>query len=380
MLTGTLVPVDLTFIDKGSDKMKLETVVEEYEMIDIINGYLDSKSGKPIILGGIAGTSLFEHVFNACMSVSSYNKICVVEGIQDIIGMKVQNTNHWNHYFYAELFTNGFMQNQPDRSSFESFMKDYKKIIKVPMIMTERVIHSFDIIIVNDAHLIPDEYLNQIKVLRKKIFILVDPFDINGERYFDVPTVVDSLKRLPLLIARARALYDVESRAYDKTMQSTIDTGKISKRSIGKLGEQMFVSKDPNIIQYARNKQYVTPSKKNHRMMVMDNHVIRTITPSTDIHSVVTKYSLVHAIAYSKQTKLFAFKIYASTREILATMSYDINDITSVLHVIPANILTPELVQHHRFKHLTYVAGDMSLSVREMYTLMKCTKNLLIAE
>ena len=360
--------------------MELEMVVEEYAMIDIINAYLDTKTFNPIILGGIAGTSLFEHVFNACMSVSSYNRICIVEGIQDIIGMCRQNTEHWNHYFYAELFTNQFFQNQADTMTLESFVKPYQPYLKVPMIMSERISNSFDIIIINDAHLIPDEYLNQLKKLRKKIFVLVDPFGINGERYYSVPTIVDSLKRLPLLIARARALYDVESIAYDKNMQSTFERGKVSKRSIGKLGDTMYVSKDPSIIEYARNKQLVAPSKKNHRMMVMDNHVIRSVTQQTNIHSIATKYSLLQATQYSKNTKLYNFRIYASTNEIIETMSYDMNDIKSRIHVIPANILTPEEVQHHRFKHIVYVNGEGHLSVREMYTLMKCTKNLLIAE
>lgn len=360
--------------------MELEMVVEEYEMIDIINSYLNKSTFKPIILGGIAGTSLFDHVLNACLEMFSYNRICIVEGIQDVIGMKKQSDDHWNHYFYAELFTNRMIQNQRDTSSFESFMRECSRFVKVPMIMSERVISSFDIIIINDAQLIPDEYLNQLKSLCKKVFILVDPFEIGGERYFNVPTIIDSLKRLPLLISRARALYDVETRAYDKNMNSTFDTGKISKRSIGKLGDVMFVSKDVNVIEYARNKQFVAPSKKNHRMMIMDNHVIRSAEISTHTHSIVTKYSLVQVLNYSKISGLYTFRIYASSRTLMATASYDMNDIKSRAHVIPANILTPEQVRHHRFKHLTYVAGNENLTVREMYTLMKCTKNLLIVE
>lgn len=360
--------------------MELDMIVEEYEMVDIINSYLNKPTNKPIILGGIIGTSLFEHVFNACMSTVPYDKICIIEGIQDIIGMRKLNDNHWNHYFYAELFTNRYMQNTRDRSSFESFVKERPPYVKTPLLMTERIMNAFDLFIINDAHLIPDSYLSQLKDLRKKMFILVDPFEIGGERYFNVPTIVDSLKRLPTLVARARALYDVETRAYDKT-QSTFETGKASKRSIGKLGDRMYVSNDPDIIRYARNKQHVAVSKKNHRMMVMDEHVIRSIAKQhSSVHACVTKYSLIQAIQYSKASKLYTFRIYGSTNEIMATMSYDMDDPTARIHVIPANILTPDLIRHHRFKHLIFAPGDVDVSVREMYTIMKCTKNLLIVE
>lgn len=355
-------------------------VVEEYEMIDIINNYLDKSTMKPIILGGIAGTSLFEHVFNACMSIKPYEKICIIEGIQDIIGLKHQTEEYWSHYFYADLFINHFMTNQRDDVHFKSFMKEQSKFLKVPSIMFDRIQRAFDIIIVNDAHLIPDRYLNQIKNLKKKIFILVDPFDINGERYSQVPTVLDTLKRLPLLITRARSLYDVDTRVYDKNLPSTFEIGKISKQSIGKLSDKMYGSKDEKVLEYARNKQFVAPSKKNHRMMIMDEHVVRSMDVHAGPHDVVTKYSLVYVTQYSRINKISSFRIYNSRFEIMEIPSYNPDDTKASVHVIPGNILTPDCLCHHRYHQLIYVNGDTPLTTREWYSILKCTRNLYYVE
>ena len=356
--------------------MELEMVVEEYQMIDIINTYLNSITFKPIILGGMIGTSLFEHVFNACMEQFPYERICIIEGIQDYIGMKKQNTNYLNHFFYAEGYINKTIMNNEFPFSLDSYMYNHKDYIKEPKLLFERLLYSYDVFIINDAHLIPEEYLIQLKNLRKKMFILVDPFDINGERYYNVPTIIDSLKRLPILVARARALYNVETRAYDKNAQSSFNTIKVSKRSIGKLGDTMYVTNDKNIIEYARNKQLVAPSKKNHRMMVMDTYVARSLQLTSDQHAVVSKYSMIQVIQQHRTKGIYNFRIYASNNTLINTMSYDMNNPKVGLHVIPANILTPEQVAHHRFKNVVYVHGSCEPSVREMYTLMKCTRNL----
>ena len=162
----------------------------------------------------------------------------------------------------------------------------------------------------------------------------------------------------------------------DKNAQSSFNTIKVSKRSIGKLGDTMYVTNDKNIIEYARNKQLVAPSKKNHRMMVMDTYVARSLQLTSDQHAVVSKYSMIQVIQQHRTKGIYNFRIYASNNTLINTMSYDMNNPKVGLHVIPANILTPEQVAHHRFKNVVYVHGSCEPSVREMYTLMKCTRNL----
>lgn len=357
--------------------MVLENVIEEYQMIDLINTYLNTPTFKPCMLGGVVGTTLFEHVFNACMEQFQYNRICIIEGIQDYIGMKKQNPNYHNHFFYAEGFLNDFIINNEYPFALESYMYNHRVSYKVPIINLKYV-NDYDIFIINDAHLIPDEYLQQLLNMRKKMFVLVDPFDINGERYYHVPTIIDTMKRLPALLVRARALYNIDTRAYDKSTQMTFTRGKVSKRSIGKLGDTMYSSNDDDIIKYAHNKQLVAPSKKNHRMMVIDTYTSRPMELNPNPRSVVTKYSLLQVVNQHKTRNLYNFRIHSSNSNIVTTMSYDKTTPKTEIHVIPANILLPEHIAHHRFKNVVYVHGNSKPNIREMYTLMKCTRNLII--
>lgn len=356
-------------------------VLAESDMMELVRDYLWSDSIRPLTVGGIVGTQIFQHVIDAVMEYTTYDKIRIIEGIQDIIGLHKEIPLN-NHNFYAELFVNDLITVPRDTSTIEGFLKKDDGIRYKPILKT---IFKADVIIINDTQMIPSWYLNPIlENSHTKIICIVDPLDMYSESYFDVPTIIDTLHKLPALMIQARSLYGIESRAIEKKVFSVLDKQKISKRSIGRLDDAQYVTNDIKLFDEVQQKQIDQKFKKNQKLMVLaDTHVIRSIivneTP-VQHEPALTRFSMVQIDQASDSMLYYRMRVYSSRSYIYGRPTYNAESNEGNMHVIPANILTPMLAGYHRYKHIIYVPSSKALTKRQAYTMLKSTNRLTIAE
>lgn len=355
-------------------------IITESEMIDLLNDYLDSSSLKPMIVGGIIGTDLFQYAIDAATSYTKFEKVLVVEGIQDFIGLH-EKIAYGNHRFYAELFENRLVMVPRDKTSLESFfLKD--PVEKVPTINT--AIHA-NVMIINDAHVIPENYLKQlIYGHRTKVICIVDPFDIGGEPYANVPTIVDTLHKLPNLMIRARGVYNIDSRAMDKTVSSILDKAKVQPRSVGRIDENQYITNDDNLIKLVHDRQREQPFKKHQKLMIRDKYIIHSVVKDDSLirHDFpLTEHSMITIAQTGVNMLYLRMRVWSSKAYIYAKPTYDKIGTAGNIHVDPANVLSVHDAHYHRYKHAIYVPnGVASLTRRECYALLKSTTHLTIAE
>ena len=378
MREGPGFPGTLLLFMRGSGFMN---VITESNMIDLLNDYFDSECIKPIVVGGIVGTNIFQFALDAATSYTEFERILIVEGIQDVIGLHA-DIMYGNHKFYGELFDNRLINVPRDKSSLENFFSVADPIRHVPVLKPNI---RANVMIINDAHMIPKEYLDQILTgCRIKVVCIVDPFDINGEGYSNVPTVVDTLHKLPNLMIRARGVYGVESRALDKSTSSILDKVHLTQRSIGKQDENQYISTDEKLIKLVQNRQRENPFKKHQKLIVRDKHIIHSAIKDESLikHDFpLTERSMLTITQAGNNMLYLKMRVFSSKAYVYAKPTYSMTGNSGNIHVDPANILSLEDACHHRYKHAVYTPGSISaLDKRECYALLKCTNHLTIVE
>lgn len=215
-------------------------IVEIPEIIDIIDDFISAPYLYDLDIGGCIGTNIFKLCMEEVMAYYPFIKILIIEGCQDFIEM--QNTFLGNHIFYAEAVdTNWSNSYYGEELSTPIFMRHKPTIDVTPINF-----NKFGIIIINDAHLIPQIYLNTIRDnYMGKIIKIADPFDYGGELFMHSHTVIDSLSKLSQLQAYARSLFNIDTRTIDKKVICSLT--KLDRMTIRSVG----VSPD--------KRQYVTP-------------------------------------------------------------------------------------------------------------------------
>jgi hypothetical protein len=248
-----------------------------------------------------------------------------------------------------------------------------------------QILQNYSVIIINDTHLIPNIYLDAIcQNFIGKIICIVDPFDIYGEAYSNVPTVVDSFNKITPINALARETYGIDTRIINKKAKGIISTTKMGIRSIGKIDNKQYITKDPEIIDTVRHKQLRVPIRKNHKVLVTGDSLYESLNSnSVTKHNVVTKNSMI--VVDTVQTKpLMRLRIYSSSRTFYGDLVYiDEPFVRHKCNILckPANILSVDESAYHRYKHSVLVSTDSShFTPRERYSILKNSMNLTIVK
>lgn len=355
------------------------TIIEEHEMIDLITQYLYSDSIKPLVVGGMIGTRVFDYVMEMASEYTEYSNIRIIEGIQDYIGMHDQIPFN-NHNFYAEIFDNE--TREMPRITIQQAVDADHNFHEFPVIKKRCLT---DLVIINDGHMIPKRYMDQIiENVHTKMIIVVDPFDINGQYFSQVPTVVKTLHKLSNLMEKARAVYNVSTDIVDKKVYSIFDKSKLRSRSYGKIDDSQYVTNDETIISNVRTKQIPFGFRKNQRLIVQDEHIIRSLIRNPDSVSheyAITKNSIIQVMQGGSLQSFKHLRIYYSKEVIVGRPTFEpVGSKKGNIHVKPANILNVSDAMNHRFKHLIYIPGNSSISKREFYSMLKSTNHLTIIE
>ena len=343
-------------------------------MIDFLTNFFNSNSNRQITVGGCIGTTIVKDVIDAATAYCQFEKLLVIEGCNDyVMSVRIPVVNY---IYYADLFaeviTDGMLQWNPFKPAIMNPKHEYRKYVDTTLL------RYYECVVINNAHLIPQDYLNQIlSNFSGKIVCIVDPFDIEGETYASYPVVVDTLQKQSVLSATARNLYNIETRSINKKIRCGLDRRKINRRSIGKMDDCQYITDDKDFCELIRLKQYQTSLRRNHKLLVTSDHIF-VYPDSQGGRKCITKNALLVAFNTSSRP-LQRFRIHSSKLMINAEVSYTMNEPSHIIGVKPANILMVEESIHHRYHHTVFVQTKTTFKTkRYYYSLLKNSNNLTI--
>lgn len=350
----------------------MNNVIEIHQMFDYLEEFFNNDK-HDIVVGGMCGSFIFKHVIDAALINYKLPRILVIEGCQDYIGLSNHDLN--NHVYYADLFLDimcdPLRSYDPFKPKILNPTPDYYKQINI------RMIENYDVIIINDTHLIPKEYVTSINSnFTGKICMIVDPYDIDAEMYCNVPTIVDSLNKLSSIIAMARSTFGVDTRAIDKSVKCSVNESKISRRSIGKIDDKQYFTNDPYLADIIRHRQLQSSFRKNQKLFVVSDK-INTSVDTSQKPCALTKNSM--CVIMSASTRpLMKLRIYSSKIMYAGDVTYLDDPLDNSIRVKPANILMMEESHFHKYKHSVLVL-DGPVTQRQKYSILKNSNNVTVA-
>ena len=351
-------------------------VVEIYEMIDIMDEFINSNN-KQICVGGCVGTNICDIVFEAVSSKYMPYEVLVVEGCQDIVEMMYKfSCDKTRHIFYATMFqtfvVNGINGYDEFKPNILQPKPEYQTIIN------ESILKQFKCIIVRDAHIIPREYITALtRTFNGQLIYIVDPFDINGEKYSNVPTITDSLSKVSLIIALARSVYNIDSRAIDNKVPCNVSEKKsISRRSIGKIDNSQYISDDEELIKTIRMKQIDSKFRKHHKMIVTGNHVYQCKGEHGNL--ITLNKDSMFTVQTASENPMIKLKLYYSPDTFMQDVSYMDDPPRHMIPVKPANIISVHEASKHKFVNSVLVLTHDLVDKPTKYSMLKNSMNLTI--
>jgi hypothetical protein len=352
-------------------------IVEISQMITMIEDFVRDQSRYVMDVGGCVGTGIFRICIETVAQFYDFSRILVIEGCQDFVEM--QRHRLPNQIFYAESVTSEF-----DDTFYKLDDPNTPKFMRSDLTVTTNPndLNTYSIIIVNDAHLIPSETLKMIRNrFYAKIINIVDPFDYKSEQWMSAPTVIDSLNKLSLIQAYARRVYKIETRAIDKNVSCGFkDVGNISIRSVGKRDKHQYVTPSKDIIDLInkRRKQDLRRGQK----IICTNKYIDVLKGEDGLDHVFTNHSM--GILQSNRQLLnsgsYNVRLHNSIHNINTQLTFDAEhayhfDTTC----IPADIISIDEMRYHKFNSIVLVLpDDKGITLREMYSVLRCTNNLAV--
>ena len=352
------------------------SILEINEMIDMMEDHFSTNWGvrnHMMTVGGVAGTQIFQYAIDAALRYHDISKILIVDGCQDYIGL-LRHQMH-NYVYYMDLFqTVRIQQIEKQLNPYHEFPMElpcyYRKTLM------DHLINGYDAMIIQNAHLIPPECIQAFdSFFCGKIVCIIDPLDFNGNDFCAIPTLYDSLTKQSPMIALARSMYDIDSRCIDRKVKGDFKRAKMSKRSIGKIDTNQYVTNSPDVLKQIQSKQFHAPYRKNQKFIVATNE-ITVFKDQNDALINVGPGSMFSIMSVTKP--MLRLRLHSSRSQFYSTLSYRHTDMS--LYVKPANIISIEDAVHHRFNSLIVVMGDQPMSNRLWYSLLKIANNVTVVD
>ena len=356
------------------------TIIELHEMIDLTNRFFLETSHKMLMLGGMVGSHPLSHVLDVATEIVRFDEILILEGCEDFCYIPKKPVP--NYIPYAQVFVDLPVSGVLPYDTFEP--KLWETSCPTIKAIDQDYIRQYDVIIVNNAHLIDPSLINMIASTAKwKCILIGDPFDIGGEPFTNFPTIIDCLEKQSPIIGMARKLYGISTYAIDKKAPGNVTNGKVTRKGIGRLDGRTYVCNDPDIITQAQMQQYKHPFRKGLRFFVTDKriHLIK------EENTKETHHLAEHALLIMGRTNVNsvipqAFQLHHSKQIIHCDIQYDKikhfpNEWDYRVKVKPANILSIHDAKYHRYFNTVLVCNG-EISKRELYSIMKNSVNLTI--
>lgn len=348
-------------------------MLEIYEMIELIDDFINDNTKSVLAVGGIAGTDIFKMVIDSALGRYDLPEVLMIDGCHDNIGLIKNSVVHYIHY--THLFLDCMVPPLEASSIYVPKILQPKPQFEIridPGLLTK-----YRCIIINNAHLIPTGMLNAIVNNARsfaKVCIVVDPYDINGDNW-SVPTVVDSLSKISPMLAMAREWVNVDTRSIEKRIKGSMSEVKINRRSIGKIDDKQYICNDPNILDTVRHKQLQTPFRKNQKVIVTDKRINTTIDKDEERSALFTNAMCV--IMSPVSTPMLRLRFYNTNKICYSALSYLDDGLSGTVKVKPANIISAYESSYHKY-NTAVVIGVENMSKREVYSIIKNSRNVII--
>ena len=355
-------------------------ILELNEMIDLIDDFYSSADMKEMVVGGIAGTPINKFVIEGCTKYTKFEKILVIEGCQDYIGLlknPISNVKHWSDLFVEEIV--------PPLTPYDPWTpRMFNEKPAYVNRLNADIISKYEAIVAFDSHLIPRDVRKTIsESFKGQIIWVIDPVEDNEYYSEEVPAVVDSLTKLSPILAMARDAIGVETRAVDtKVRGSVIETARMSLRTIGKIDDRQYVTNDHELCTEIRKRQREMPFRKNQKLIVVEDLVDMMEDNGARKASIARNSMLV--IENANSHPLMKLRLYNSKITYYADPVYSdydtFNKTRGKIEVAPANImLLWQQFRYHRYNHTVLVLSH-PLDRRGRYMVLKNSNNVTVVD
>lgn len=346
------------------------------ELIDRVETFIEGgmRTESNMTIGCMAGTSGFKMILNAVLKTIDFNQILIADGCRDFIGLLREPVP--NYIFYQDMFRHDAVPDlfeimDPMRVRFVYPKQGYQ------LRAVTTYLSNYKVMLVNNAQLIPDNYL---EILQKyfcgKLILIVDPFEMGMEKFAHVPTVLDSLEKQSKNIAFARSLYQVETRATDRKVKCSFDKVKMRRTSVGKIDDKQYITNSKAVLDTIREKQYKTSTyRKNMKFITKQPNI--SFVESAD-HDIITIGPHTMFSISSVTKPLLKLRIHSAKTQFWSSVTY--KDTGTGIIVEPANIISLEQARHHRFNNAVMVLGEEPMTTRQWYTLLKLANHISIVD
>lgn len=362
---------------KGCDNMN---VIELNELIDLTNRFFDHGAYPTLTIGGIVGSHPLSHILDVATDMVPFESILIIEGCEDFCYIPKKPIP--NYIPYQQLFIDMFVENVKPYDPFAPRLwEENQPKIKA---VDQEFIRRFQLVIINNAHLIEPEMLRMIvDVCKWKSVLIGDPFDVGGEPFMDAPTIVNCLEKQSPIIGMARKLWGVPTYAIDKKAPGTVNSGRVTRKGIGKLDGRTYISNHLDLVQAVQNQQRKQAFRKGQKFFVTDDRIYNIMEEKNHQLQHITKNALLIMGRTNSLSQIpQQFQIHHSKYTIRCDVIYDHigtypNEWDYRIKVKPANILSVADAKYHRYFNTVFVCiGDVSK--RELYSVMKNSVNLTL--
>ena len=347
-------------------------------MIDLIDDFYAGDT-KEMMVGGIAGTEINQFVIDGVTKNTRFNKVLFVQGCQDYIGLMktpVPNVKHWTDLFVEEIV--------PPLIPVDPWKP--RCIQEKPAFvnrLNESLLASYESMVIFDAQLIPHEVRRLLsEAFLGQIVSVVDPVE-RTPYDFDIPMIVDTLRKLSPILAMARNAIGIETRSIDRKVRgSVVQTSKMNKRTIGKIDDKQYVTNDYELLYEVQKRQYESPFRKNQKVIVQDDLIDMMNENGIRKASLGAESMLI--IENATAQPLMKLRLYNSKITYYADIQYDNMLPQSLKHrgkitVRPGNIIPVHNVAFHRYNHTVLVLSQ-DLSPRLKYSVLKNSNNVTVVD
>lgn len=354
-------------------------IVEIHEMINTIEDFIQNPWIKELDIGGCIGTGIFKLCMETVTGFINFTDIMVIEGCQDFIEMQPEFLK--NHIFYADAVATCWS------TALKEGEEKYPKFLRSePGIETYvKDLNEYQLIILNDAHLIPSKYKQLIcNNFHGKIINVVDPFDYKAECYTHAPTVVDSLHKLSTIQAYARKLIGVETRAIDKTVICKVKIlDRLPIRSVGKNDHNQYVTPYEPLIDMIRVRR--NDGLRKGQTVICRNDFINTYNTDVGLHT-FTNHSI-GVLQSNRQVMngLYKVRMHNSKHCINCDLTMNPDNVKHYETLVePASIISIDDMRYHKFNSIILVLPDDTcinyngIKTRELYSVLRSTNDLSI--
>ena len=358
-------------------------VIEIPEMINLLEEFVNS-SKKIMIVGGMVGTEIEKYAMDAALITTDFSKVLVINGCQDYIGLMkkpLPNVMYWGDLFYEQLI-DSYKQYDPWKPRCMNPQPEYGCFIRSDILL------NFEFIVIFNAHLIPASFIKQINDnFNGKIILVCDPFEelsfyhVNITGQSDMPVICDTLRKVSPIIALARAVYEIPTRAIDTRISGNVtEIRRFHKKNIinKTLNFRQYVTNDYSLYDEMIVEQEQLPIRKNQAFVVDDDIVDVMIDDRSVKQKTLTRHSMIIAQDI-EATPLKKFRLYNSKETYFCDITYERPPLSKryQISVIPANIMMLHDVIYHRYKQMTVII-DRQLRKNERYALFKNSTNVSI--